>query len=100
MNSLLIKVDINSKNSSAIIKKLNTMKSKISFILINKNFNINNKFDKNYELIVDKKDFSFLINKRLYKPNMKILFDKILKQENKIKALYTLYININRFRKI
>ncbi len=100
MNSLLIKVDINSKNSSAIIKKLNTMKSKISFILINKNFNISNKFDKNYELIVDKKDFSFLINKRIYKPKMKILFDKILKQENKIKALYTLYININRFRKI
>ena len=99
-NSLLIKVDLNSKYSSEIIKKLNYMKSKISFILINKDFNISNKFDKNYKVIVDKKNFSFLVNKRIYKPNMKILFDKIFEQENKIKALYTLFVNINRFRKI
>lgn len=100
MNSLLIKVDINSKNSSEIIKKLNAMKSKISFILINKNFNISNKFDKNYKLIVDKKNFSFLINKRIYKPSTKLFFNNISKYENKMKLLYTLFINLNRFRKI
>ena len=100
MNSLLIKVDINSKNSSEIIKKLNAMKSKISFILINKNFNISNKFDKNYKLIVDKKNFSFLINKRIYKPSTKLFFNNMFKYENKMKLLYTLFINLNRFRKI
>ena len=99
-NCLLAKVELNSKNFSVLTKKLNDMDAKISYLIINKNFKIGNKLNKHYKLILDKKDFAFLVNKKLYKPSTITFFNNIFKHENMARVLYTLFINVNRFRKI
>ena len=99
-NCLLVKVELNSKNLSILTKKLNDMEAKISFLIINNNLKVGNKFNKNKKLILDKKDFAFLVNKKLYKHSTKKFFDSVKKYENMFRAFYTLNININRFRKI
>ena len=76
------------------------MEAKISFLIVNKNLEVGNRLNKNFKLILDKKNFAFFVNKKLYKPSTKKFFDSVNKYENMFRTFYTLNININRFRKI
>ena len=96
-NSLIINVELDSANISFITQKLIQNKSKISFLIIKKI----QKISKNcghFKLLIEKKKFCILINNKVYNKDSKIFFENITKSENVMKMIYSLYININRFR--
>ena len=97
-NSLIINVELDSANISFITQKLIQNKSKISFLIVKKNSKDIKKLTSHFKLLVEKKNFVILINNKIYNKDSKIFFENITKSENVMKMIYSLYININRFR--
>ena len=96
---MIVNVELDSANISFITQKLIQNKSKISFLIIKKNSKDIKKLTSHFKLLVEKKNFTILISNEIYNKDSKIFFKKILQnQKNVMKMIYSLYININRFR--
>lgn len=97
-NSLLINVELDLDNISLITQKLIQNESKISFLIVKKNSEDIKKLTNHFKLIIEKKNFVFLISRKIYNKGSKTFFKNMIKSENVMKMIYSLYANINRFR--
>ncbi len=97
-NTLLVNIEFNKQNNHIIIKELIKNESKIAFLIVKNNSQIEKKLLYKFKSLLIKKEFSLLINKKLYNPQKQNFFDYLMNNKNLIKVIYTLFINLNRIK--
>ncbi len=97
-NSLIVNIELNSSNFLLYINKIIQNESKISFLIINNKIQLGKKLNNYFKLYDNYKDLTLLINKKIYDKKTKNFFDSIFQSKNIIQLIYTLFINIRRFK--